>query len=250
VKTSPSFEWKLAEQNFPCLEEYPLQLWLISLKNFSEIGEKLYSMLHEEEKLKAQNFYFEKNRLQFVGLRAALRILISKNLKLKYNDIQICYNKNEKPYINNLKEGKFLYFNVSHSHELGAIALSTQNEIGVDIEHMNSARKFDAIVRRHFSLKEQAYVGEVEEEKMARFYQLWTAKEALLKAIGHGLWQSLSEVEIPLFKFAEHQVVQWKDYSLLSLPCPFVCAQMAIAIKGEMGSLLKVQTTLQRLSLF
>ena len=87
-----------------------------------------------------------------------------------------------KPYIE--KEG--ICFNLSHSGNTVAIALS-ECEIGVDIEEVRPANL--RIAERYFAESDRRYLALAadEQDKLNRFFALWTAKEAYLKRYGAGL---------------------------------------------------------------
>lgn len=106
--------------------------------------------------------------------------LASKYLKDKYIK-RYSIDKNGKPVSDNI------YFNVSHSHEIVAIAVSQNHPIGLDIE---TNRKLDE--------KLVKYIASKEETKFIKddlsFMQVWTSKESLLKCVGTGLKDNLKDV--------------------------------------------------------
>lgn len=72
-------------------------------------------------------------------------------------------------------------FNISHSGNLVACALSRQGRIGIDVERHRDLepQRF----KRCFSTAELAWMG----HDAGRFIDLWTRKEAVIKASGIGL---------------------------------------------------------------
>ena len=106
--------------------------------------------------------------------------LASKYLKDKYIK-HYSIDKNGKPVSDDI------YFNVSHSHEIVAIAISQNRPIGLDIE---TNRKLDEKLVR--------YIAREEETKFIKddlsFMQVWTNKESLLKCVGTGLKDKLKDV--------------------------------------------------------
>ncbi len=80
-----------------------------------------------------------------------------------------------------------LDLSLSHSGRWTAVALSRVGRIGIDIEAVRSVST--ALARRCLSGEELAWLGDVEPGtcRSHRFFQLWTAKEAYLKATGIGL---------------------------------------------------------------
>lgn len=108
-----------------------------------------------------ENLHAEAHRL--------LSSVYGKNYTLVYND-------KSKPYI---KDDESFYFNISHSGEWVSLAVSDR-EIGVDIEKHNPART--RLAKRFFSEKEQNACNSVKD-----FFDIWTQKEAFIKAVGVGL---------------------------------------------------------------
>lgn len=91
-----------------------------------------------------------------------------------------------------LPEHAWLRFNLSHSGHSAAIVLCRDYEVGVDLEQVRgkiAVKK--AIAQRFFHPDEQRWLALDEANYLLRFTQLWSMKEAWLKARGTGLTQSL-----------------------------------------------------------
>lgn len=87
-----------------------------------------------------------------------------------------------------------LFFNLSHAGDFLVLALSEQRELGVDIE---CYKKIDywPIAKRFFHELEQDQIqNSVNPEHT--FFQLWTYKEAFVKAIGLGLSYGLDRFAV------------------------------------------------------
>lgn len=84
-------------------------------------------------------------------------------------------------------------FNISHSFCLSAAAC-TEGEgvsIGIDIERVTEKRDIRKISERFFASKEREFLARTQYSKESFFF-VWTAKEALAKALGEGLASALS----------------------------------------------------------
>jgi len=67
----------------------------------------------------------------------------------------------------------------------------------VDVEGVRPIKNVDELVARFFSPRENELFQKVPDgEKPAAFFNLWTRKEALLKATGEGITRSLNLVEV------------------------------------------------------
>jgi 4'-phosphopantetheinyl transferase len=123
-------------------------------------------ILDNGDKKKYKVFASTSRKLEFLSVRALLAELLGK-------DARIVYNKNNKPF---LKDGS-RFISISHSFKLTAILLSTNEKVGIDLEHMstNIGRiAFKFINRREKITKEQ-------ENRRYHLYLHWCAKEALYK---------------------------------------------------------------------
>ena len=86
-------------------------------------------------------------------------------------------------------------FNLSHDGHYVVLATSEAYSVGIDImkvQPTNIHRSVDAMLANLsgvFSASEWMYIdGAGNDERLSRFYHLWTAKEAYVKAIGTGLY--------------------------------------------------------------
>lgn len=90
--------------------------------------------------------------------------------------------------------GTELYFSISHSGGLCALALS-DTPVGIDLQDTETAKKISnptSFARRYFSSEEyQVYMEEPTPEQLCR---IWTRKEALCKLLGRPLSSSLSSL--------------------------------------------------------
>jgi 4'-phosphopantetheinyl transferase len=87
---------------------------------------------------------------------------------------------------------------MSHAHGRALIAVSKGREVGVDLERIRSDVEAAKLSKRYFAPSEQASIMELaQEQRAAKFFRYWVAKEAVLKAQGIGL-RALSQCEIIL----------------------------------------------------
>ena len=96
-----------------------------------------------------------------------------------------------KPY---LMDCDAVHFNLSHCKGLAVCLLSTF-ECGVDVEPKRTLR--ENVVRRVCSRAEKTALS-AEEDKDLLFTQLWTLKEAYVKAVGIGISYPMREVSFVL----------------------------------------------------
>jgi 4'-phosphopantetheinyl transferase len=95
-----------------------------------------------------------------------------------------------------------LSFNISHSGDWIACAVSAGDPVGVDIEKTGTGRDVMRLARRFFHADEIADLERLEDEAelRQRFYDYWTLKEAAVKARGLPLAPALNTVSFKLEK--------------------------------------------------
>lgn len=95
------------------------------------------------------------------------------------------------------RHGMTLDFNWSHSGERALIAVAQGVAPGVDIERVQERPRAVQIADRYFLPAETAALSALDgAARSAAFLQLWTAKEAILKALGRGIAFGLDRLEI------------------------------------------------------
>jgi len=124
------------------------------------------------------------------------RLLSGENLILAYQEY-------EKPYFKYYPD---LHFNLSHCTGL-AVCLLSEYECGVDCEALRPLRP--AVVRRVFSPEEQQLLSESAEPDRI-FTEIWTLKEAYVKAIGRGIGFPMQNV---CFQFREKQILCSQEHA-------------------------------------
>lgn len=75
-------------------------------------------------------------------------------------------------------------FNISHSGNYVACALSTSSRIGIDVEKIQAIEIND--FTSQFTIQELTQIAKAP-DCYYEFYRLWTCKEAVIKALGDGL---------------------------------------------------------------
>jgi 4'-phosphopantetheinyl transferase len=80
---------------------------------------------------------------------------------------------------------------------LCAVAQTTR--VGIDLEYLRPVDDLNQLTQRFFTTQEHLAIRALpsEEEQLQSFFQHWTCKEALLKAVGEGL-VGLSKIEVAI----------------------------------------------------
>jgi len=128
--------------------------------------------------------------------RAVLRELLGAYAGTAIGDADIASNEHGKPFVRTL-DG--LEFNLSHAGTDIVLAFARGQALGVDVEHLRRRAVSAEVARRFFHASEADALARLPEAlRQLAFLQLWTHKEAVLKAIGHGLSFGLARLEFAL----------------------------------------------------
>jgi 4'-phosphopantetheinyl transferase len=86
-------------------------------------------------------------------------------------------------------------FNCSHSQGLTMIAITKNLRVGIDIERVRAMPDLAGIATSFCMDHERQFLfSQAPEKQLETFYRIWTAKEALLKAMGVGIGRHLRDV--------------------------------------------------------
>jgi 4'-phosphopantetheinyl transferase len=174
-------------------------------------AEQMHSVLSPEEKERANRFLFEVHKMRFIAGRTFLRTVLGRYLGMNPAKLRFTYNPQGKPALDPTFTRSDIKFNLAHSENLALLAVTRVGETGVDVEQVRPIPEAADLVSRFFSARESQLFNQLPEDlQPAAFFNLWTRKEAWLKATGEGIAHSLKLVEV---SFLPHEPAR-----LLSLP--------------------------------
>lgn len=176
--------------------------------------------LTDEELARAQRFHFPNDAAAWMRCRAAMREILAKNLGIPVRNVPLIYSEFGKPML--APPYDFLHFNLSHCPELALLATSHHGPLGIDLEPVTRAAD---LLGCEDSFCHPTEISCLADEKIFRSLELlriWTAKEALLKALGTGLSFPPEKLRM-IFKNPEIEV-------LSDLPLPGVQSQRMVSL--------------------
>ncbi len=205
------------------------------------------SLLSSEERVRRARFRFAKDSRRFLITRAAVRSALSLYVpEVSPAAWQFSRNAHGRPGIAAPVPGNPLTFNISHTGSLIVIAIAVSGELGVDVESVGRQTKTVEVADRYFSREEVgALMALPESEQRARFFDLWTLKEAWIKALGIGLAMPLRSFSFELtdnriaISFAPERnddPTRWQFWQLR----PSAEHQIALAFAGDLGRKMRV----------
>jgi phosphopantetheinyl transferase len=154
--------------------------------------------LSVEERARRNRLRLAVDRRDFTIAHDLLRRALSRYANVPPNDWRFA----TKPSIESIDpQLRTLSFSLSHTRGCVACAITSSAPIGLDVERIDQSQCAQEIADRYFSKREAAWLLQSPDElRNIRFVELWTLKEAFLKALGIGLSASLSSVS---FEFVE-----------------------------------------------
>jgi 4'-phosphopantetheinyl transferase len=189
--------WPKAKSPPPLLAN-EAHVWAVPLNDGDRANLDFASILTKKEQTRADEFRIERPRRQFVTTRAALRILLGSYLGQRPQEIAFASEGLGKPRLASQHASTDLRFNVSHSGDLGLVALTLGRDVGIDVEQRRAITHVEQIARRFFHPSEvDAVMAAQPNARNDVFLRCWTAKEAVLKAYGTGIAGSLDAFRVP-----------------------------------------------------
>ena len=165
-------------------------LWLLSARVDIPERAALEELLSTDEKARAGGFRFEEDRVRSIVARAGLRQILSSYCCTPPRELQFHTASHGKPAL--IGPYPALEFNVSHSGDCVLIAVTSGVPCGVDIEQGRPNTAEFSIAAKFFCPREVEWLSHTE----SGFLRLWATKEAIIKAVGHGLSIPLSDVDV------------------------------------------------------
>jgi 4'-phosphopantetheinyl transferase len=184
-----------AENGLPTFDADEVHIWCRNTAQLpAEAVEDAGRYLSPEELARRDRFHFPNDRRDFAVAHDLLRRALSCNRSTLPADWVFTADRYGKPSIRYPEFYRScISFSLSHTRGAVTCAVAPGDPVGVDIERADRAACEEQIADRYFSPAEAAWLrNRPQEERHIRFTELWTLKEAFLKAIGIGLSGSLA----------------------------------------------------------
>jgi 4'-phosphopantetheinyl transferase len=183
----------------PVLTPGAVHVWRLKLDLTATQIARLRRVLTDDERVRADRFHAERHRHRFIACRAQVRQLLAGYLKERPEKIDFRLGSQGKPALGAPWSSSGIHFNVSNSHDMALCAIALQCELGVDIEHVREGRDHEGLAARFFAPQEiDALRALSADRRTAAFFNCWTRKEAVLKAVGIGIAFPLDRLVVTL----------------------------------------------------
>jgi 4'-phosphopantetheinyl transferase len=155
---------------------------------------EILDKLSVEEQARAARFRSVEDRSRFGVTRAALRHVLGAVTGQAPESLVFTAGPRGKPRLADADEP---HFNVSHSGSLALIGISGRRPIGVDIEAAREINDMLDVAQACFSPREYRALVQLDPKQLdSTFYAIWTGKEAVMKALGTGIGESLRDFSV------------------------------------------------------
>ena len=163
--------------------------------NINDMTDKLYaryySLMNAEKQHRVDRFRFADDKKRTVAGEMLARNAISAECGIPPGEIILATGEHGKPCAENID----IHFNISHSGDYAVCAVNDK-PVGIDIEEIRPVNL--KIARKICNADELAYIfgheptaddftDTTDKDKLTRFFEIWTKKEACGKCAGTGL---------------------------------------------------------------
>jgi len=209
-----SADWRRVRQH-PELAAGEIHVWRIRL----DIPIAGNSPLSDDEIQRAERLLDEVKRAQFIAGRAAMRRLLGAYTDTRPRELLFSYGPHGKPFL----PGNSLQFNFSNTGDLALLAVTSEREVGIDIEHRDRNIRV-APLAAHILTTAEAEVFQrlPESERQVALLAAWTRKEAYIKALGAGFSLPLKSFSVAVPGDCESALLHLQDDTGKTYPWTFV----------------------------
>ncbi len=151
-----------------------------------KIKENIINIMPKERIIKYNKLQKKEDKLNCLLGYYLLFYSLKKNKIIK-NPPSFRYSKNNKPSFNFTNK---IFFNISHTRNLVAVAISKES-VGVDVENIKNY-KSKTINRIYCNEEYLKFLKSTNKEKF--FFEVWTKKEAFCKQRGISIFNNVSKI--------------------------------------------------------
>lgn len=179
------------------INEKELHIWRSKISNNLKNLDYYWRSLSKDEQIRAKEFYFSKDKINYIISRGILRNIIASYIGICPIEVQFEYTEYGKPYLEKKDNYKIINFNFSHSNDCFIVGLVKNIDIGIDIEFCDDNCDLENMAKYLCSIVEYNKLKKFKiNERYHYFYNLWTRKEAIVKLLGKGLHLDLRKINL------------------------------------------------------
>ncbi|MCD6056159.1 MAG: 4-phosphopantetheinyl transferase [Gammaproteobacteria bacterium] len=195
----------------PELTQQSVYIWRLPLGRLQKYKAACFSVLSQDEQEKAECYRFDLDQAAYILTRGALRYVLSGYCQRSPEEIGFHIETNGKPKVVLPSLTSKIEFNVSHTREQAAIAISCF-PVGVDIESTDRDLDPLALAKRFFHESEYEALCRLPPAfQKEAFMYTWVCKEAWVKAHGTGIAENLKNFEVNVDPAKPPHIIQASD---------------------------------------
>ena len=154
------------------------------------------AILDAGEQARMEGFRFARDRHSYLVAHALVRWALSACEERDPASWRFVANEHGRPEVAP-EFGSKLRFNLSHTRGLVACAVAVDRSVGVDVESLRRPDEMDEVAGYAFAEEElRALAALTGVPRQRRFLEIWTLKEAYIKARGRGMDLPLDAIAI------------------------------------------------------
>jgi 4'-phosphopantetheinyl transferase len=157
-------------------------------------------VLSADERARRDRFHSSNDRRDYARAHDLLRRSLSRYADVPPHAWRFVEGLYGKPTLGDA----VLSFNLSHTRGLAACGIARSIPLGLDVERIDRSADVRRLAACFFTTAETAALVTRRIDRCARFLDLWTLKEAFIKAIGTGLSQPLDSFSFDLDRDERH----------------------------------------------
>jgi 4'-phosphopantetheinyl transferase len=227
------------------LADDEVHLWSLCPESVPSVAECL-RVLSDDERDQQRRFACAEDRQLYAVARAAVRCCLARYVDVDPTAFRFVRNPHGRPELTRPRLSPSLGFNLSHTRGLAMIGVAWGREIGVDVEDTTRSGETLELASGVFAPQELRQLHELDpDRRRRRFFELWTLKEAYLKARGQGLSLALDQF---MFQIVERRATIRFGTALADDPLtwqfamlePSPAHQAAVAVRRAPGQELRL----------
>lgn len=237
-------------------------LRFMSTRNLTDADSACHAaLLDREESHRMSRLLVAEDRRDYAAAHALLRQTLTEVIPdIEPEGWYFEQTARGKPYVCLAQAGiPPVRFSLTHTHGLVACIVSKRVEVGVDVESRSRTIEVELLMRDVCSFDEQQQIRlAAPPDRADRFFDLWTLKEAYLKALGLGITGGMSQISFDLrtpeiiVASTQEQTAQRWWFALIG---PTVECRAAVALASDLdaepvidAALVHYRNSTQRLS--
>lgn len=233
--------------NVPRAHAAGVELLCITFDFRMNLDGPAFAVLSDEERMRAARFLRREDAIRFATTRVVLRHALAERSGIPAGKLWLQRDEAGRPRLASMKGHMRipLDFNVSHSGKHALIALSAGRRVGVDIEARRIDLDWQTLSTAVFAPYDEAYIAALPARlRVDAFYDVWTAKEALLKALGIGIGRGMTWFSVlggkqgePLVRVVSEQMLAGCDLTAFDSAWCIVPAGYAACVAWSRGDI-------------